>query len=501
MSAKFPTSVATDADLSIAVNNLNTTLTDNPLSDSATTVNVISTTGFPTAGYVTVEFEIIAYTGKTGTSFTGCTRGADGTAASSHSLGESVFLNIIAAHHNSLKDEIKAIEQNLSDRIGLPSASGETITLTSAEIATVAATGLYVVADTSELTGVVTVIGGVTLTEGVDWTKGAYNDTTAQLFAVGINNKVALQTIVTAYCSGGEGDNHVTLTAVTPGSAGNSIGISSSQPTYLTVSNSTLTGGLDASSSTVSINTAHSNNARTYTIPDTTTLANFLMSKSSQTVEGQNTFKSAVIIDPTTNQLVLGGVSAGNKITITAPAPSADRVLTIPDPGENAAFVMNKGTQTVSGIKTFDTQLIGKGTLTNDSAATSYIGEYLESIVSTFTSVPANAVIGDVTSLTLTGGDWDITGLVTTTAFGATVTGWWMGLSITSGNSETGLVDGYNIATPLSPNAASNMTSCIPKYRLSRVAGSTVVYLKIRMVYSGGPVPKAAGSITARRVR
>jgi hypothetical protein len=130
MSAKYPSSAAGDADLSIAANNLSTSLTDNPLTSGATTVNVVSTTGFPTAGYITIETEIIFYTGKTGSSFTTCTRGVDGTSAASHVLGSIVSLDIIAAHHNSLKDEIEAIE---TDLVGVeasitPVAAGNTAT-------------------------------------------------------------------------------------------------------------------------------------------------------------------------------------------------------------------------------------------------------------------------------------------------------------------------------------------------------------------------------------
>ena len=45
--AVFPAAVASDSDLYIAVNQLSTTLTDNPLAAGAATVNVASTTGFP----------------------------------------------------------------------------------------------------------------------------------------------------------------------------------------------------------------------------------------------------------------------------------------------------------------------------------------------------------------------------------------------------------------------------------------------------------------------
>lgn len=111
--AIFPSAVSTNADLYIGVNNLSTVLTDNPLTAGATTVNVSSTTGFPTVGIITIDLEAIHYTGVTATSFTGCTRGFDGTTGASHSVSTTVFHDIPAAHHNVLKDEIIAIETYL----------------------------------------------------------------------------------------------------------------------------------------------------------------------------------------------------------------------------------------------------------------------------------------------------------------------------------------------------------------------------------------------------
>lgn len=119
----WPTSVATDTDLYLAVNNLSTVLTDNPLTAIATTVNVSDASSFPSDGILTIDLEAIHYTGKTATSFTGCTRGFDGTTGASHAVDATVFHDIPAAHHNVLKDEIKAIETSLAATLGLtPSA-------------------------------------------------------------------------------------------------------------------------------------------------------------------------------------------------------------------------------------------------------------------------------------------------------------------------------------------------------------------------------------------
>jgi len=61
-----------------------TTNLNGALNDSATTITVNSTSGFPSAGKIYVEIELISYTGKTGTTFTGCTRAVNDTVAIAH---------------------------------------------------------------------------------------------------------------------------------------------------------------------------------------------------------------------------------------------------------------------------------------------------------------------------------------------------------------------------------------------------------------------------------
>lgn len=92
--------------------------------------------------------------------------------------------------------------------------------------------------------------------------------------------------------------------------------------------------------------------SRTYTIPDAGGAASFVMTESAQTIAGTKTFSAAVVINPTTNQLVLG---VTNTTTISSVAPAASRTYTIPDAGADTSFVMAAGTQTVGGAKTFST--------------------------------------------------------------------------------------------------------------------------------------------------
>ena len=60
------------------------------INNSVTTITVVSTTDFPTAGQLRIESEVVTYTGTTTTTFTGCTRGALGTTNAAHSTGVQV---------------------------------------------------------------------------------------------------------------------------------------------------------------------------------------------------------------------------------------------------------------------------------------------------------------------------------------------------------------------------------------------------------------------------
>ncbi len=75
----------------------------------------------------------------------------------------------------------------------------------------------------------------------------------------------------------------------------------------------------------------------------------------------------------------------------------------------DSSLVHQSGTENaIAGAKTFTTQLIGKGTATNDSAAAGYIGELLSATAATVAL--SNGVYKTMVSLSLTAGDWDVQG-------------------------------------------------------------------------------------------
>lgn len=110
----YPTTLDTLTTLGRVSNFAESTVGAGGVNSSATTVPITDTAAFPSDGVCVIGNEAIAFTGKTGTSITGCTRGFDGTTAASHAAGDPVYGGIIiSAHYEALRDTILAIETKL----------------------------------------------------------------------------------------------------------------------------------------------------------------------------------------------------------------------------------------------------------------------------------------------------------------------------------------------------------------------------------------------------
>lgn len=140
------------------------------------------------------------------------------------------------------------------------------------------------------------------------------------------------------------------------------------------------------------------------------------------------------------------------------------------------------------------------GTTTNDSAAAGNVGEAVRSAVANVSTNTTTDQYADLTSISLTAGDWDISGSVNFEKNASTWTIVQMGISSTSGNSGTGLVEGdnflgigFNSFPPLS------FPITISSFRVS-LSSTTTYYLKVFTSFSAGQ-PKAYGRISARRIR
>lgn len=143
-----------------------------------TTINVVSTTGFSTAGAIFIGAELITYTGKTATSFTGCTRGAAGSSNKSHAIGASVAGAQVATANTSTLLQLNTTT----------ASNGVTLNTSTQEIS-VAVGGTYNFAFSAQLNNSSTgqslvavwfAIDGVDVTASASWATVASreNDTT-----------------------------------------------------------------------------------------------------------------------------------------------------------------------------------------------------------------------------------------------------------------------------------------------------------------------------------
>lgn len=100
-----------------------TTLTASINSNTTLPIAVASTAAFPNSGYIRVGAEVIQYTGKTATTFTGITRGRAGSNGSTHSLGAPVGAAQVTAAGSVATIMIDTIVAQ--DGMSLNTATGE----------------------------------------------------------------------------------------------------------------------------------------------------------------------------------------------------------------------------------------------------------------------------------------------------------------------------------------------------------------------------------------
>jgi hypothetical protein len=158
----------------------------------------------------------------------------------------------------------------------------------------------------------------------------------------------------------------------------------------------------------------------------------------------------------------------------------------------------------VGGVKFVDAKTTrGFGILGCDGTIDSlsgFVGEYISASDSTLGNIGLTTVWQDQVSISLTAGDWDITGSAFFIANGATLTdGYGVAVSINSGNTTTDHVFGNNVLYGAISTGTIVSSSSTVVYRLL-LSAMTTVYLKTVATYTGGP-PQALGTIKARRVR
>lgn len=150
----------------------------------------------------------------------------------------------------------------------------------------------------------------------------------------------------------------------------------------------------------------------------------------------------------------------------------------------------------LSSTGTFSSIVISPNIAT---ANTGSVGEYVSSLITAATDFPASGSFGDLTSISLTSGDWDVSAGLLNVVNGATETLVVMGISTTPGNDSAGLNDGdtnFKFGATLSSGQNSGVVSGV---RLL-LSSATTVYLKYEAAYSVA-TPRARGRLSARRIR
>lgn len=152
---------------------------------------------------------------------------------------------------------------------------------------------------------------------------------------------------------------------------------------------------------------------------------------------------------------------------------------------------------------------VGDGTITNASvdirgvsggiaASAGFVGEVISSLVASGAATSlTTATAKNVTSISLTAGDWDVSGNINFIAATATTTSTSGGITTTSATVPT---DGTEVFSGVQVTLLSgNDSITIPRKQIN-VLTTTTVYLVGSCTFSAGAVT-AFGSISARRIR
>ncbi len=140
------------------------------------------------------------------------------------------------------------------------------------------------------------------------------------------------------------------------------------------------------------------------------------------------------------------------------------------------------------------------GTVTNDSAAAGYVGQYIESAVATGSAVTltVSGTTYDITHVSLTAGDWDVVGVVLSKPAGGTTTSQfkvWNSVTTVDGSPDE--TDGLTNYGSTGTGVQTGGTTGVVRYSL---ASTTSVFLSCNATFASSTM-SAFGLIRARRVR
>lgn len=215
---------------------------------------------------------------------------------------------------------------------------------------------------------------------------------------------------------------------------------------------------------------------------------------------------SAAITGGTIDGTVVGGVTptGGTFTTLSVSSTVSGTGFTArfssPGPiGNTSASTGAFTTITATGTITPSSTDGIVGTTTNNNANAGSVGEF-QSSFTTGTSV-TSGVVANIVSISLTAGDWDVTGVVQTVPAGTTTTSLvQVGVSTVSGTFAT-VTGGFNNTTVLQSSVpAGNQTNIGPPVTRISLSSTTTVYLVAQISFAVSTMA-AHGFIRARRVR
>lgn len=212
---------------------------------------------------------------------------------------------------------------------------------------------------------------------------------------------------------------------------------------------------------------------------------------------GTNTTGAAITVAPGPGT----GTGVGGAFVVqTAPAGSTGTT-----PGTLVERLRVAATGIVS-IGTIGTTFAGNviaGVQTALAAVSGQVGELISATNSTYTNAAATGAYGNITSVTLTPGDWDISGFVTLSANGSTltVTANSVATISTTTASAAGTTEGLGDIAYVSQvlNAASGKDSFVLRLQVN-ISATTTYFLNAQSTYTLGN-PQFVGGLTARRLR
>lgn len=184
-------------------------------------------------------------------------------------------------------------------------------------------------------------------------------------------------------------------------------------------------------------------------------------------------------------------------INLSTASGSVDLLSTIYDGTADKFRVVGFVPQSTSATTIISSAV--QGTTTNDNAAAGYIGEVITSSVLSGSSISLSTTIAaNITSISLSAGDWDVTGVVAFNPGATTVTTYLSG-GISTTSATLGSLGSY-FANPFAiATTTTDAAEPCPVTRIS-IAGTTTVYLIAKAAFSTSTL-NGYGSIYARRVR